>query len=159
MTVLMTAVMLTGLATAQPQPTGPDLAPSLVGPSTNPAVNAAWRTEVAFESAAVALGLRSPGDVAHERASEAYRAAVRNDTRSVAAAVNATNQVAVVASSNDTRGLEKAVQVLQQVRERTPEQARTGIDTALDGLERAKQRKPGGVGRDLPVPDPSPFGR
>lgn len=104
----------------------------------------------AVDEAAVGIGLMDPGQVAHERASEAHVALEAGDTEAAQRSVDGLNEVAQVATSNSTQGLEKAQAVLEAPREQTPDQADIGIDQALDAVEQAKQRKPVEPGENDP---------
>ncbi len=98
--------------------------------------------------------LKSPGTVAHERASEAFVAAEMNDTVAMNRAL-----AEVEEQANRTNGLESgdglrnAERVLLDLRDRVPEQATFRIDTALESVMRAKDREPDRFGPDTHSPD------
>jgi len=104
-----------------------------------------YAVDVAADRALVTAGLRSPGDIAFERASEMSQAVDRNDTQARERAEGRLNQVAEVASSNDTSGLEKAAAVLEAVQARAPSQAQQGVTAALDNVRQAQDRAPSQV--------------
>jgi len=110
--------------------------------ASNPTLYAA---DVAFDNAAVQLGLRNQGDVAFERASEVSVAVEGNNSAAVNRSLRELNSVASAATGNST-GLAKAEQVLSQVRQRVPEEARKGIDEALGNVRSAQERVPDGAG-------------
>jgi len=116
-----------------------------VDPGLVDASSPVYGLDVAFDNAAVQLGVRDSGDVAFERASEVSVALERNDSEAVNHSLRELNDVAEAATGNST-GLDKAQRVLTQVRERVSEQARSGIDEALGNVRRAKERMPEGVG-------------
>ncbi|MDY6778584.1 MAG: hypothetical protein SVU32_08005 [Candidatus Nanohaloarchaea archaeon] len=100
-----------------------------------------YPVDTAVDQASVAVGLTSPGQVAFERASEVWIAAVNNRSAAVDRAVVQLNGVAKAASGNDTQGLVKAKRVLEAVREETPVAADQGLSMALENVEAAMQRR------------------
>ena len=128
--VLLTSItLLTGFSVAQPGDV--ESRPGFIKPGT-----AIYGLDVAFDDAAVNLGLRDRGDVAYERASELGYAYENNLSEQQRERVqNQLKKVAQVASSNETTGLEKAEAVLGQIRTRLQEKGldTTGVDTTAMG--------------------------
>lgn len=86
---------------------------------------------------------KPPGEVAHERASEALVAAEANDTAALDRAVTEVDRVAARTNGVEAAdGLQQAQQLLQEAKERTPDEADSGLDTALENVEKAKNRFP-----------------
>lgn len=101
--------------------------------------------------------LKPPGEVAHERASEAFVAAEENNSAAMERALTELKQVANRTNGVESGdGLAKAKQVLLELRDKVPAQAAFGIDTALESVTRAKNRfptdqLPNGTGPDQPA--------
>lgn len=136
------ALMMGSVAAAHTADVRQDVEPR---PGIVDASSALYGLDVAFDNAAVQLGLRNQGDIAFERASEVSVAVERNNSEAVNRSLRELNDVAEAAQGNST-GLVKAEQVLNQVRERVSEQARKGIDEALGNVNRAQERRPDNVG-------------
>lgn len=133
--LLSTAVlMLISNATAA---TETEVAPGLIGPD-----HPLYEVDVMLDEITVGV-LKSPGEVAHERASEAFVAAEMNDTAAMDRAL-----AEVERQANRTNGLESGErlrtteQILLDLRDRVSEEATFGIDTALESVTRAKDRVP-----------------
>jgi vacuolar-type H+-ATPase subunit H len=120
--------------------------------------------DVAWDNALETAGLKSPGEVAVERASEVAVAEERNHSAASEKALQQFNRAVAEANNEDRERLQRAEQVLSQVKERVPEQARQGISNALENVERAKNRVPdrmtvsgrngsGGMLPDIKLPD------
>lgn len=135
--LIVVGVLLAAIGMAAAQQTEVESNPGMIT-----AESPFYVVDVALDNAAVDVGLKPPGDVVHERASEALAAADQNDTESVDRALNEMNRVAQAATANDTAGLEKAQAVLEAVIERTPDDAGVGVETALEQIERAQNRVP-----------------
>ena len=122
--------------------------PGLIGPD-----HPLYEVDVLMDDATSGV-LKPPGEVAHERASEAFVAAEMNDTAAMDRAL-----AEVEKQANRTNGLESgeglrnAERVLLDLRDRVPEQAMFGIDTALESVTRAKDREPDRFGPDNQSPD------
>lgn len=98
--------------------------------------------------------LKPPGDLAHERASEAFMAAEENNSGAMDRALTDLEQVANRTNGAEAGdGLQKAEQVLLDLRDRVPEQATFGIDTALESVNKAKNRFPTDQGPNETGPD------
>lgn len=133
----LAVVMFAGLSAAQTQDSAVQPDPGLVK-----AGGFAYGVDVAVDNAMVALGMRSAGDVAFERASEVAVAEERNNTEALERASQRFNQAVEQADNRNRDRLQQAEQVLQNVSKRVPEEAQFGINTALENVERAKQRVP-----------------
>lgn len=87
--------------------------------------------------------LKSPGERAHERASEALVAQEANLTDSRDRALAALNQTAGQANGlRDGTGLENAQALLTELKEQVPVEAQQGLQTAIDAVIEAKNRYP-----------------
>lgn len=121
--------------------------------------------EVAFDNGLQEVGLKSPGEVAFERASEVSVAQDRNNSRGVEMALNGFNQAVEQSNNNDFEALERSESVLRNVSSRVPEEASQGLSNALERVEEAKNRVPeeltaegmrsdsGGLLPDVEMPD------
>ncbi|MFB6167177.1 MAG: hypothetical protein ABEJ62_02855, partial [Candidatus Nanohaloarchaea archaeon] len=135
--LLSTILVLSGAAAAQ---TELDVGPGMVTPDSP-----VYGLEVAWDNAAMSIGLKNAGTVVQERAAEARAMQRRNNTGAMREAVRQMSHVAERARGGDAQGLQKAQAVLQQVMQRAPEQARQGLRTALNNMQQAMQRIPGDV--------------
>jgi len=112
--------------------------------------------EVAWDNAAVDIGMKKPGSVAQERASEAKKMAETNNTEGIEKAAENMNKVAKKASSEDSEDLQKAESVLQGVISEAPEEAQEGLQKALENVQKAKQREKGNSSETGPAENMSP---
>lgn len=112
-----------------------DVGPGLIG-SDSPL----YGLEVAWDNAAVDIGLKKAGGVAQERAAEAKAAADKGNHDAAARAANEMSKVAQKARSDDTERLQKAETVLQEVMANAPAEAQEGLQTALDSVRNARER-------------------
>lgn len=97
--------------------------------------------EVAYDNAAMNIGLKKAGEVAQERAAEARQAAQNNNTRGMQRAAQELQTVANRTDVND-QGLNRAMQIMQETIQNAPnEQARQGMRTALENMQQAQQRR------------------
>ena len=142
---LTAAVMLIPNAAAAEPDTAVD--PGLIGPD-----DPLYEVDVLMDDVTSGV-LKPPGEVAHERASEAFVAAEMNDTVAMDRAL-----AEVERQANRTNGLESGEglrnteQILLEIRDRIPEQATFGVDTALESVTRAKDREPDRFGPDGDAP-------
>lgn len=118
------------------------MAQAQVDPGFIDAGSSLYGFDVAADGFMVGVGMKSPGDVAHERASEMYRAQEQNQTQAMERAREHLHKRVQQSSENDTQGLEKAHEVLTQLKGKVPEQAKPGIETALGNIDEAKRKKP-----------------
>lgn len=130
-------------APAAAQQQDPDVGPGMVGPDSP-----IYGLEVAWDDAAMSVGLKRAGTVVQERAAEAQQMQERNNTEGMQRAAQEMSNVAERATADDTEGLQKAQSVLQAVMERAPEEAQQGLQTALDNVQQARERA--GAPGDLP---------
>ena len=135
--LLASLILFIGVSAAQPSNSSINPEPGLVK-----ADGLAYGLDVAWDNAMKAVGFKSPGEVAYERASEVAVARERNNTRSAVKAAENLGEVASEADNSDKAGLEKAESVLQNVGEALPEQAEYGISNALENVKQAKKRVP-----------------
>jgi hypothetical protein len=114
-----------------------DVQPGWIGPG-----DTLYGVDVMLDDITSAV-LKPPGEIAHERASEAFVAAEMNETEAMDRALSeledAANRTNGVESGD---GLQKAEQVLLEVRDKVPAQATFGIDTAIESVAQAKNRYP-----------------
>lgn len=82
-----------------------------------------------IDKAFVDWGIKDPGTVAHERASEALDATEAGNNEARDRALHRLNEIAENTSSNNTKGLTKAQAVLEALQQRTPDETDTGIST------------------------------
>jgi len=132
-------VLATGGVAQNSEPV--DLQPGLIK-----ADSPLYGVDKAYDQAATSVGLRDPGDVVHERASEAAVAQQRNNSEARDQALEDMNKVAEAAAGNTT-GLRKAEQVLEAVKEQTQDQANQGIQQALGNVQAAQKRNASIVGK------------
>lgn len=132
--LLATAILFAATGTAQSIVT-PN--PGLIQPG-----GSLYGWDMALDNIAVGLGLKDPGQVAFERASEASIALETGNTTLAKTALDDLNETVALATSNSTQGLEKARSILQSVQEKVPEEADVGLNQALTAIEQAKQRVP-----------------
>lgn len=98
--------------------------------------------DVGLDNVLMSVGVKSPGDVAFKRASEAAVAERRNNSEAFDTALAHFNGVAVEADNDDLDELEQAESVLSNVSSRVPDEASQGLDTALENVRDAKERVP-----------------
>jgi hypothetical protein len=98
--------------------------------------------DVAFDNGLQEVGLKSPGEVAFERASEVSVAEERNNSRGVEMALNGFSQAVEQSNNDDFEALERSESVLRNVSSRVPEEASQGLSSALESVEEAKNRVP-----------------
>ena len=157
--LLATALLLSiSVSTAQSTDTV-DPEPGLVKPG-----GLLYGFDVAFDNGLQQVGLKSPGEVAFERASEVSVAEERNNSRGVDRALNGFSQAVEQSNNNDFEALERSESVLRNVSGRVPEEASQGLSNALERVESAKNRVPeeltaegmrsrGGLLPDIELPD------
>lgn len=109
--------------------------PGLIGPQSP-----FYGLEVAYDNAAVNIGLKKAGAVAEERAAEARKAAENGNYQAAQKAAQNMNSIAQKASSDDVEGIQKAEAVLQSVIDQAPDEAKQGLQTALDNVRQARER-------------------
>ena len=129
-------ILFLSLSTAQ-SAENVDPEPGLVKPG-----GLMYGLDVAFDNGLQAIGLKSPGEVAFERASEVSVASERNNSRGVEAALNGFGQAVEESNHDELEILERSESVLLNVSERVPEEASQGIGNALERVESAKNRVP-----------------
>jgi hypothetical protein len=133
--VLVAAVLVSGAATAQ-TPANPETKSGVV-----PAHSPLYGADVVLDEFLVDTGVKPPGQVVHERASEASAAHEVNRTDARDRALQDMQRVAQVANGMENgTGLAKAEAVLQTVKDRAPEQAQPGVQQAIDSIITAKNR-------------------
>jgi hypothetical protein len=133
--VLVTAALLSSAATAQ-TPADTELNPGIV-----PADSPLYGVDVAIDEFLVDQGVKPPGPVVFERASESAAAAAANNTAALDRALNDMQRVAQVANGMENgSGLAKAEAVLQAVKAQAPDQAQQGLQQAIDSIITAKNR-------------------
>lgn len=131
-----------------------DTNPGMIGPS-----HPLYEVDVMLDDATSGV-LKPPGEIAHERASEAFVAAEENNTAAKDRALTELEQVANRTNGVESGdGLAKAEQVLLDLRDRVPEQAMSGIDMAIESVNKAKNRfptdeLPNETGPDQPAEQP-----
>ena len=157
--LLASLILVIGFSAAQPSSSTIDAEPGLVK-----AGGLAYGLDVAWDNAMQTVGLKSPGEVAYERASELAVAKERNSSRARVRATEQLNEAVSEADNSDKAQLEKAESVLNNVSARVPEDAQQGVQNALKNVERAKQRVPEALtadrrgGRVLPDIEMPEFG-
>lgn len=121
-----------------------------------------YKIEVAWENAAVSVGLMQASDVVQERAAEAIRMAENGKPDAAVRAADDMSRVAKKADANDT-GIQQAMNALQdamnemqnRIDNAPNDNARDGMRNALDNMENALENmknakdrpdKPGGTG-------------
>lgn len=134
--LFISLILLTAVSTAQTSETV-DPEPGVVKPG-----GLLYGFDVAFDNGLQSLGLKSPGEVAFERASEVSVASERNNSRGVEAALNGFSQAVELSNHDELEILGKSETVLLNVSERVPEEASQGIGNALERVESAKNRMP-----------------
>lgn len=110
------------------------------GPGLIGAQSVFYGFEVAYDNAAVNIGLKKAGAVAEERAAEARKAAENGNYQAAQKAAQNMNSIAKKARSGDVEGIQKAEAVLQEVVDQAPEEAKQGLQTALDNVKQARER-------------------
>lgn len=129
--LLLSAVLLLGTNAGAATPT--EAAPGWIG-----ADHPLYEVDVMLDNV-----LKQPGEVAHERASEAFVAAAENNSAAMDRALGELEAVANRTNGVEhADGLRKAEAVLLDLRDRVPEQAMFGIDTAIESVTKAKNRYP-----------------
>lgn len=98
--------------------------------------------DVVFDNGLMSIGVKSPGDVAFERASEASVAVERNNSRGSDRALQQLEGVLARSDHDDLEDLEKTESVLNNVSERVPDEASQDVDNALESVDSAKNRMP-----------------
>lgn len=132
------SLLLVPAATAQNQSQGAvEANPGLIG-----AGSALYGLEVAYDNAAMNVGLKKAGEVAQERASEAKQAAENNNTEGVQRAARNLQNVAERAQDTDEEGISKAMAIMNETIANAPnEEARQGMQTALENMKQAQQKR------------------
>lgn len=111
--------------------------PGLVGPGSP-----IYGLEIAYDNAAMSVGLKNAGSVAQERAAEARKAMNNNNTQGAQRAAQALDNTASKAKEADSEGLTRAMEMMNQTIADAPnEQARQGMETALQNMREAMQRQ------------------
>lgn len=145
-TLVFTGFFMLIAAAGTAQPANVDADPGVIGPD-----HPLYNTEIILDTSLVNAGVKPPGDVVHERASEALIATEANDSQARDRALAEMNRVAQVATGDEEQALGKAEAVLQEVKDRTPDEAAAGVDTAIESVIAAQNRFP-----TDPVPDQVP---
>ncbi len=127
-----------------------DINPSPIGPDSQ-----FYGVQIGVQNAFVDWGIIDPGGVVHQRASDAYLAAQRNDTAAVNRSIAAMNQVAAVASGTEETRLQSAQAVLEAVQGQVPDEAQPGIETAINTVIEAQNRFPADVPDRIPDERPA----
>lgn len=140
---LLATLLAAAPVTAQnaTQPAELDVGPGMVAPDSP-----FYGLEVAWDNAAMSLGLARAGTVVQERAAEARAMQERNNSEAMQRAAREMSRVAERAREGDGEGLQKAAAVLERVMQRAPQQARQGLQTALDSVRGAQERIGAGSG-------------
>ncbi|MDY6768629.1 MAG: hypothetical protein SVW02_00800, partial [Candidatus Nanohaloarchaea archaeon] len=123
------------IASAGAAQTRLDVGPGIIGP-----ISPLYGLEVAWDNAAMGIGIAKPGNVAQERAAEARAAIQRNNSEAAQRAAKNMNSVTKRATSGDTQGLQKAASILQDVMANVPAEAQQSLQTAVENVERARER-------------------
>lgn len=147
--VLATAIALLVSGAAASSHTDFEAKPGLVTPDSP-----LYDIEMAWENAAVTIGLKQASDVVQERAAEAIQMIENGKPEAAAKAAKDMNRVAKKADADDT-GIDRAMNALQDAMEQMQNrinnapnpQARDGMENALDNMQNAlnnmKQAKKG----------------
>lgn len=146
--LIAVTVMLLSTPIAAEQANDPKLDPGLIQ-----AGSPIYFLDSATERFTGMTGLRSQGDIAHEKASEIAVAKQRNQTEAAERAGKRLSEVSMAATNRSYTGLRKAEQVLQQVQNQTPEEADEGMSTALEAVQKAQTRQPVRDGLFEGIPD------
>lgn len=101
--------------------------------------SAIYGLEVAYDNAAVSVGLKKAEAVAQERAAEAEEMARRGNYKGAQKAADNMAKIAQKAKGNQTEGLRQAEQTLQRVMDNAPEEAKQGLQNALGKVEIANE--------------------
>ena len=109
--------------------------------------SAIYGLEVAYDNAAVSIGLKKAEKVAQERAAEAEEMARRGNYKGAQKAANNMAKVAERVKGNQSQGLQRAEQQLQRVMENAPEEAQQGLQTALENTQRARENMENRTGK------------
>lgn len=150
--VVAIAITMSGAAAAQNQSQNATVEanPGLIG-----AGSPIYGLEVAYDNAAMNIGLKKAGSVALERAAEARTAVERNDTRAAQRAVRNLERVANRSqSSEDEEGITRAISIMEETIANAPnEQARQGMQNALENMRQAQDRRQEAANRSGPNRD------
>lgn len=99
-----------------------------------------YGVELAFDRAAMAVGLRSSSDIAKKRAAEAHQMAKENNTAAVNRAVKEMNAVIEQTPAEEADALATAATVLEEVKAEAPEAAQPGLAEAQQNIQKARQK-------------------
>ncbi len=138
--VILLALLVLGLPLATAQSQSNDIGPGMVA-----ADSPFYGLELAWDNAAVTLGLKNAGDVTQERAAEAKDAVERNRTDAALRAVENAQKMANRSKAGDEEGVQRAMTSLQdtmskmeeRIQNAPNEEAREGMQGALENMRGA----------------------
>jgi hypothetical protein len=134
-TLILAAITVVLIAPAAAQ-TQTETTPGLIGPGS-----ALHQFDVSLDTTLIQWGVKPPGDVAAERASEAMIATEQNLTEARSRALNGLDEAVRRANGvDDKTGLNKAQALLEDLQATTPDEANKGLQTALDNIIEAQNR-------------------
>ncbi len=99
--------------------------------------SALYGLETAWDNTGMALGVKSPGDVAQKRAAEAQVMAEEGNYGAAQRAAEGLENAASRAGDDDIEGIEQATSTLERVIEDAPEEALEGLQTAMENVAEA----------------------
>lgn len=134
--LILFVVLMVPSVSAQQNTTVLDSNPGMVGPGSM-----FYGLELAIDRASMNAGIKSPQDVAAERASEALVATEQNNTEGAQQALDNINEISKNTDISEN-GTSKTMQILEEVKRKTPVQAQQGIQTAIDNANKAGGNPP-----------------
>lgn len=137
---ILSALLVLTIPVALAQSQSNDVGPGMVG-----ADSPIYGLEVAWDNAAVTVGLKNAGKVTQERASEAKEAISKNKTDAALKAVENAQKMANKSKAGDEEGVQRAMNSLQdtmtkmqeRIQNAPNENAREGMQTALENMQGA----------------------
>lgn len=104
--------------------------------------SALYDLELMFDRAALAVGVRTPGEIAAKRAAEVHEMAEENDTVAMNRALTAMDDVIGQAPETATEDFTTAETVLREVEQKAPGTARRGIENTRKRIDTVQQHPP-----------------
>ncbi|QLG62008.1 hypothetical protein [Halorarum salinum] len=149
-TLLLISLFFSVASGAAAPETPRDVNPGVIGPD-----HPLYSIDLAVDDTLQRIGVKPPGEIAHERASEAFVAAEANLTEARDRALTALNRTVGQANGlRDGTGLENAQALLTELQETAPAEAQDGLQDALDAVSEAKNRFPTDLGPSGPTEVP-----
>ncbi|MCU4754508.1 hypothetical protein OB919_21485 [Halobacteria archaeon AArc-curdl1] len=144
---VVSLLLLIGFTVATNQTTSVEPEPGLIK-ADSPIYN--WK--LAFDNIRLSLGLADPGELAHQRTSEAVTAYERGNSQAAESALDNLNEILESTDQTHSDQLNQASQLLTGVNASTPSEAEHGVETALRALEQGQNQ----ADTANPEPDPEP---